>query len=65
MAKTKKRFLIKDGIRFEVTPHGLFCSPEGEGEKNTHAPTANSASGVRIRGAAFAFGRDDAKVPAT
>ena len=29
MEHPQKRFIYKDGVRFEVTPAGLFYAPEG------------------------------------
>jgi hypothetical protein len=36
MAKSKKKFIYEDGIRFEVTPYGLVCCLMEDKDKKHH-----------------------------
>ena len=38
MANPEKKFIYENGVRFEVTPYGLFCFPEEDGRKKHHCP---------------------------
>jgi hypothetical protein len=38
MAKSKKKFIYEDGVRFEVTPYGLVCCLKENKAKKHHCP---------------------------
>ncbi|OGP64066.1 MAG: hypothetical protein A2170_07055 [Deltaproteobacteria bacterium RBG_13_53_10] len=36
MGKPRKKFLYQNGVRFEITPYGLFYSPQKKGQRKKH-----------------------------